>query len=96
MTTPEKTIEQYLVRMCAAREMRCLKVKVVGMKGFPDRMIMLGNGRAFFAETKTSVGVLSPEQKREHARLQREGFQVAVLHSQANVDFLMEYIKLYV
>ena len=83
----ERTIEQYLVRRVKERDGLC--VKLLGLVGMPDRMILLPVRIVIFVETKTAKGKLSPLQKWWQKTLVKLGFAHLVIRSKDEVDDLM-------
>jgi hypothetical protein len=74
---PETRIEQAFYRWCCERGIPCLKVKAEGVRGFPDRMVLL-NKRIVFIEFKTPNGILSEHQKRCHDALRYLNLEIHV------------------
>ena len=54
--TLEKEIERKLVLIIKKHGGRCEKLVNVGMKGFPDRTVLLPDGKIAFVETKRPKG----------------------------------------
>ncbi|WP_413725376.1 VRR-NUC domain-containing protein [Sodalis sp. RH16] len=52
-----------------------------GLRGVPDRVVLLPGGRIIFVECKAPGEKPRPEQLRQHARLYALGFDVVVLDS---------------
>ena len=52
----EKDIERKLVALVKKYGGRCEKLVNVGCKGFPDRTILLPNGKTIYVETKRPKG----------------------------------------
>lgn len=77
---PESRIEQSFARWCSQRNIPCLKVQAIGVRGFPDRLVLL-QGMVVFIEFKTPTGVLSEHQIRCHARLKSLGLEIHVCRS---------------
>lgn len=89
----EQAIEQYLVQEVKKRKGMC--IKLTGLGGIPDRMILLPVRIVVFAETKTAIGKLSPLQKVWQKALIKLGFACIVIRSKAEViHFLSQYDKL--
>lgn len=80
----ESTIEQYLVTETKKRKGYC--IKLLGVVGLPDRMILLPGARVIFVEVKTITGKLSPLQKQWQIWLSVLGFKVLILRSKDQVD----------
>jgi hypothetical protein len=94
MNESEKLIERYLVKRIHSINGLCHKYITQGVRGAPDRICLLPNGRVIFVEVKSSNGVLSSAQQREHAILRSLGFEVHVLYSHDEVDILISKIQL--
>jgi len=89
----EKTIEQYLVQEVKKRNGMC--IKLLGIVGIPDRMVLLPVRIIVFIETKTSKGKLSPLQKWWEKSLKALGFDHLVIRSKQEVAHLLSlYDKL--
>lgn len=68
----------------------CLKIKLLGRIGFPDRLVLLPGGRVIFVELKKPRGKVASWQSRFHTKLRELGFTVEVLWTRERVtDFLM-------
>jgi len=65
-----------------------------GRDGVPDQ-IVLGFNPIFFVEVKTSDGVLSEAQKREHERLRTLGSIVCTVWGNHGVDLLIKDLKMF-
>jgi hypothetical protein len=76
----EGAIEQAVVRAAKRHGWFVRKARWIGQSGCPDRFFAR-EGRALFIEFKTPVGRLSALQRREIARLRREGVEVHVARS---------------
>jgi len=81
----ESEIEDYLVQRVKALGGEVRKVKWIGRKGAPDRLVMLP-GRAVWAELKAPGERCRPHQIREHERMRRMGQIVVVVDSFEGVD----------
>lgn len=85
----ENEIEEYLVH-CAKRaggEVR--KLKWIGRRGAPDRVVMLPLGETIWVELKAPGKAAKPHQLREHDRMRRMGQVVEVIDSMLAVDTLL-------
>lgn len=89
----EAAVERYLCRRIASYKWRCLKVRAVGRRGFPDRLITGSCVDKLLVELKTKGGRRSKSQTREHARLRREGWTVLVIWTKTQVDEHFPAIK---
>jgi hypothetical protein len=81
MTILEKQIEDRLVKWCKARGLQCLKLRIDGVNGFPDRTILGPNGLCIFVELKRTGGVLSAAQKNFLAWASLNGHAAFVAYS---------------
>lgn len=87
----ESQIEDYLVERVRAMGGEVRKVKWIGRRGAPDRVVML-NGKTVWVELKAPGEKAKPHQVREHERMQRMGQQVEVIDTLEGVDGLLEQI----
>lgn len=86
----EQDVEDDLVKGVEALGGLCLKVKVLGRVGFPDRLVLLPGGRVIFVELKKPRGKVASWQGRWHEALSRLGFRMGVLWTREMVkDFLL-------
>ena len=81
----ERDIEQYLVEQVEARGGQAHKIKFIGRRGAPDRLVIMPDGVVHLVELKRPGGRLSPAQHRFRASLP-SGTDCAVLWSIADVD----------
>ena len=72
----EKDIEKVLVRAVRKRGGLALKFVSPGWAGVPDRLILMGGGKAVFAETKAPGHTLRPLQVKRKEQLRALGFSV--------------------
>lgn len=103
MTVRERDIENYLVKRVSAMGGEVRKVRWVGRRGAPDRLVMLpryrdiGGGMLRFAPEDTTAWVElkapgktpEPHQIREHERMRKLGQRVVVIDSLAGVEELL-------
>lgn len=86
----EQSIERYLVKRVKALGGEIRKVKWIGRRGAPDRLVLMPTkpayARARWVELKSPTGSLSSAQIREHARLRECGQSVYTLSSKEAVD----------
>ncbi len=83
----ESTVEAHLCRCVKALRGLCIKMNPFGMRGIPDRLVLLPGAKVAFIELKRPVGgVFEPLQKRWHAKLRNLGFLVYVCNTKASVD----------
>lgn len=84
----ERDIEDYLVERARALGGEVRKVRWVGRRGAPDRLVILPE-RSIWVELKAPGQRPKPHQTREHERLRRMGQEVAVVDSLDGVDALL-------
>jgi len=77
----EKEIEKKLRTEVVKMGGLALKFASPGMAGVPDRLLLLPNGRIFFAETKKPGGKMRPLQLKRKSQLEALGFQVFCIDS---------------
>jgi len=83
----EADIERYLVARVVARGGEVRKVRWIGRRGAPDRVVMLYG--TWWVELKAPGEVAAPHQLREHIRMRRQGQRVSVVDSLLGVDHLI-------
>tara|TARA_R110002126_G_scaffold15506_4_gene63487 strand:+ start:90 stop:365 length:276 start_codon:yes stop_codon:yes gene_type:complete len=86
----ENTVETYLDE--EIKKLGGRTYKWTGQRGVPDRLIIL-NSKTYFREIKTLDGVVSPEQKREIARMRTHEVDVDVLFGKTGVDEFIKNVK---
>lgn len=62
------------------------------MNGLPDRLVLLPEGKMFFAELKAPGKKPRPEQVRVHESLRKLGFDVRVIDSTAKVKEILNEV----
>lgn len=85
----EKTIEKKLVRRAAEAGGLCMKFTSPGMRGVPDRIVLLPGGHITFVEVKAPGKTPDKIQKTVHAMIRELGFKVVILDS---IDGIKEVI----
>jgi hypothetical protein len=94
----ERDIEDYLVKRVNAMGGEVRKVKWIGRRGAPDRLVMLppkvtingvGMNNAAWVELKSPGKVPEPHQAREHERMRAMGQRVEVIDSLEGVEALL-------
>jgi hypothetical protein len=73
----EKPIEQAFEKFCQSKACQCLKLRIDGMNGWPDRTVITPKG-VFFAEFKTQRGRLRAAQTFWRELLTSLGYVVLV------------------
>jgi hypothetical protein len=88
MTVRESIIEGHLRR--EVKKLRGRTVKIRGVRGWPDRLVLLP-GRMFFVETKRPKGGrFEPLQEYTHRVIRRMGHTVHVCYTKQQVDECLE------
>lgn len=85
----ESKVEGHLVKRVEAMSGEVRKVKWIGRRGAPDRVVMLPDV-LFWVETKAPTGALKVHQAREHERMRAMGQVVHVAYTIEEVDSLMD------
>ena len=89
----ESAIEQYLAERVEAIGGLCIKTTSPGLRGFFDRVVVVG-GRVVFVETKRPRGGrVSPQQKALHIRFAAVGAWVELVRSHRAVDALVDLLS---
>lgn len=87
----ERIIERYLVKQV---KLAGGEAKKLYGRNDPDRLVLFPGAAMCFVETKPTDGKPRPGQLREHARLWKMGFPVAILDSKELVDsFVQRFSK---
>ena len=88
----ERDVEKYLVKRVKAVGGNVRKVKWIGRRGAPDRLVFGPNLAPCFVELKRPEGgELSPHQIMEIRDLMDGGFEVFVVTNLHEVDALMKW-----
>ena len=82
----ERDIEAQLVRRIKALGGEIRKLRWIGRRGAPDRVVMLPGGRLMWIELKRPGGAAEAHQAREHARMLLMGQRVLVLDTIEKID----------
>ena len=85
----ESTIEGHLVRRTNEIGGEVRKVKWIGRRGAPDRVVMLPGGRLYWIELKRPGQKAEPHQAREHERLRDMGQRVLIIDSFEAIEALL-------
>ena len=90
MVTREASIEGYLRERVEALGGVCIKLSPVGLRGVPDRLIVLSGPRVIFVELKRpNGGVISALQHWWRKRLLALGCEHHFVKTRAEVDALL-------
>lgn len=81
----ERDVERHFVEK-APNGAWAVKLNPIGLRGLPDRMLLLPGGTIIFVELKIPTGRLSRLQRVVHERLRKLGFRIEVLWSRDQVD----------
>ena len=87
---PERSVEDAVVEIAAARGGVAIKLNPQVYKGIPDRLVLLPGGAIFFCETKAPTGVISKIQGWWHGILEALGFDVHVPTTRAAVEEMFD------
>ena len=87
----EADVEKYLVKVVESMGGECRKVKWIGRRGAPDRVVFFGSDylvlpRTIWVELKAPNRGCSALQLREHTCMRRLGQEVFVLDSIGAID----------
>lgn len=86
----EAEVEAALKLWIARAGGTALKVKVIGRRGFVDRLILLPGGKVIFCELKRPRGGrLSPQQKQFHDELRNLQMTVALVKNVSDIARLL-------
>lgn len=77
-------------KVCADLAFQGFITVKVGLEGWPDRLVLLGNGRHTWFEFKSDVGRLRPSQINRTRQLEKEGDSVYVIRSEAEAKRALE------
>lgn len=87
---PEKEIEQYFKTQIKKLGGMALKFESPGFTGVPDRLVLMPNGKIFFAEIKRASGKLSSRQEFVIKQFEALGIKVYVIKSKEQVDYVVQ------
>lgn len=91
MATKEASIEDYLQVRVKVHNGVCIKLSPVGLRGVPDRLIVLPGPRVIFAELKRPKGgVIAPLQHWWRAKISALGCEHHFIKTRDEVDALLE------
>lgn len=87
----ESKIEKKFKKLMEDMGWKALKLSCPGFDGMPDRMILKGNGRVFFAEIKAPGEKPRKLQEERIGMLRAMGFHVYVVDSVFDACEVQEY-----
>ena len=91
MATKEASIEDHLKSSVDRLGGVCIKLSPVGLRGVPDRLVVLPGPRVVFVELKRPKGgVISEHQRWWMRRLVALGCEHRFIKTRAEVDALLE------
>lgn len=90
----EKVIEKYLVGRARLKGLPCLKYSNPNMVGYPDRLLVLPGGKVIWVELKSRGRKPTKIQQMRMAELVSLGHPVKVIDNKADIDELINTIKL--
>lgn len=85
----EKSVEQYLCREVRKRGGQAFKWSSPGIRGVPDRLVVLPSANIFGVEVKAPGKKPTVLQHRVHEQLRSLGLEVAVVDSFESIDQLL-------
>lgn len=85
----ESAIEKHLAKRVEELGGECRKLRWIGRRGAPDRLVMLP-WLTCFVELKAPGEVPEPHQAREHERMRRMGQRVEVIDSIEGVEEILK------
>lgn len=69
---------------------QCIKLNPLGLRGIPDRLVLLPGGVVLFVELKRPKGYkYEPLQLRWHDKLRKLGFTVLVINTKEAIEELV-------
>lgn len=85
----EKTLESSLVREVSRMGGKCLKYASSTTTGYPDRLVLLPEGRVFWVELKTTGKKPGKKQELRHQELRDLGQVVYVVDSARSLELAL-------
>lgn len=89
----ESQVEKHLAKRVAALGGLCWKFVSPNLRGVPDRVVVMPEGRVFFVELKAPGEMPEPHQLRRHKELRMCGCLVLVLDSTTAIDYWLEQFE---
>ena len=87
----ENVVERELRERVEALGGECIKVTVLGRRGFFDRLVVLPGGRVIFVEVKRPRrSRTTTHQMLWHARFDLLGLAIAVVKNSADIDRILQ------
>ena len=88
----EAQVEDYLVDRIKALKGMCVKFVSPGLRGVPDRIVLLPDGRIYFIELKRPGKKATPQQLKRHRELKDLGHTVHVIDTFVGVDIFCDWV----
>lgn len=88
----EANVEKYLIRYVKDKGGLCLKFISASMRGLPDRIVIIPQGKIFFVELKAKGKKPRPEQKRVHKLFSSLGAKVYTADSKEKVRSVVDEV----
>lgn len=88
----EAKVEKYLIRYVKDKGGLCLKFISASMRGLPDRIVILPQGKIFFIELKAKGKKPRPEQTRVHKLFSSLGAKVYTADSKEMVRSVVDEV----
>ena len=82
----ERDLEGYFARQCKKKGLMTLKLNVRFSRGWPDRIVVLKDGKVMWVELKKPGAKLSPLQVKVHFELNKWNQEVYVIDSKEGID----------
>lgn len=89
----ESKVEAHLRKRVLQMGGLCWKFTSPGLRGVPDRVVLMPEGQICWVELKAPGRKPGPLQLRRHAEMRARGHRVVVLDSTEAVDYFMETFK---
>lgn len=89
----EQKIELYLKRQVELIGGKAYKFTSPGVRGVPDRIVILPGGKIFFIELKAPGKKLRPLQEAIHKQLKKLGCKVLTIDSKEMVDKFIKEVE---
>jgi hypothetical protein len=90
----ERDLERHFSKECKRLKIVSVKLHLRFSTGYPDRLVVLNNGKTLWAELKTLTGKLSARQELIHVMLRSYGHSVLVLRTKEEITNVLETTRL--
>jgi len=82
----ERDLEAYFAKKCRVLGLKTLKLHVRFSRGWPDRLVLLKDGKILWVELKRPGGKVSELQAKLHKEMLEWGHKVHVIDSKEGID----------